>query len=214
MVRPWRVCTTSNRTLSLSFKDILQKFLDISQAPIHTPNAHQMASKSLNPHFIVGRKQVFLPNHIITLLRSPRLPPTFARFIVPLTFNKLDLRDYLWHAYGVRALRVRSYVHQQKVRADKRFARLPKPRKWHRPRAVKRMTIEMDSPFVWPAEPEDYELWDKSKYDATKHAHEDMQNKTRPLRYAAKRPEERESIAVQAKRLLEGRDKWKEESTT
>lgn len=95
------------------------------------------------------------PDHKIALVRTPFLPPTFAKFIVPLHFNKLDMRDYMWHVYGVRALTVRSFVEQQRVRAIDPDADIPR-RKWHRPPAIKKMTIEMDKPFVWPEEPSDY----------------------------------------------------------
>ena len=91
---------------------------------------------------------------MITFLRTPNLPPTFAKFIVPLTFNKLDLRDYLFHAYGVTVLRVRSYVEQQRVQSKGKAAR-----RWYRPRAIKKMTVEMDKPFVWPEEPTDFSAY-------------------------------------------------------
>jgi len=91
---------------------------------------------------------------VITFLRTPNLPPTFAKFIVPLTFNKLDLRDYLFHAYGVTVLRVRSYVEQQRVQSKGKAAR-----RWYRPRAIKKMTVEMDKPFVWPEEPTDFSAY-------------------------------------------------------
>jgi len=94
------------------------------------------------------------PDFVITFLRTPNLPPTFAKFVVPLTFNKLDLRDYLFHAYGVTVLRVRSYVEQQKVQSKGKAAR-----RWYRPRAVKKMTVEMDKPFVWPEEPTDFSAY-------------------------------------------------------
>jgi len=58
----------------------------------------------------------------------------------------------------VRALRVRAFVEQQKVRQDKPGAKRPRERRWYRPRAIKRMTVEMEKPFVWPEEPEDYSL--------------------------------------------------------
>ncbi|RPB29389.1 ribosomal protein L25/L23 [Terfezia boudieri ATCC MYA-4762] len=100
-----------------------------------------------------GKKQVFLPNFRIGLLRASHLPPNFAQFIVPLNFTKLDLKDYLYHAYGVKVLSVRSYVVQQKV---KRIKNLEEPRReWYRPRAIKKMTIELERPFVYPAEPTD-----------------------------------------------------------
>jgi len=87
------------------------------------------------------------PDITVTFLRTSTLPATWARFKVPLTFNKLDIRDYLFHAYGVRVLRVRSYVEQQKV--------IMKGRRWRRPQAKKFMTVEMDRPFVWPEPPTD-----------------------------------------------------------
>jgi large subunit ribosomal protein L23 len=76
-----------------------------------------------------------------------------------LNLNKLDLRDYLYNCYGVRVLGVRSYIQQQKVRQDKPGAKRPAPRRWYRPRAVKKMLVEMESPFVWPEEPESFEKY-------------------------------------------------------
>jgi large subunit ribosomal protein L23 len=52
---------------------------------------------------------------------------------------------------------VRSYIQQQKLRQDKPSAKRPSPRRWFRPRAIKKMMVEMEQPFVWPAEPESFE---------------------------------------------------------
>lgn len=101
---------------------------------------------------------------MITFLRTPNLPPTFAKFIVPLTFNKLDLRDYLFHVYGVNVLRVRSYVEQQKVQSKGKVAR-----RWYRPRAIKKMTVEMDKPFIWPKEPDDFSAYDYGYFKCTRY---------------------------------------------
>jgi large subunit ribosomal protein L23 len=68
----------------------------------------------------------------------------------------LDLRDYLFHAYNVRALGIRSHVKQQAVRDS-----VDAPRRFFRPEAKKFMTIEMDRPFVWPEKPESWEAWGK-----------------------------------------------------
>lgn len=92
------------------------------------------------------------PNFTLTLIRTPKLPPTFATFIVPLNLNKLDIRDYLYHAYGLEVTGVRSYIQLQKLRQDKPGAKRPASRKWFRPRSVKRMTVEMVKPFAWPSE--------------------------------------------------------------
>ena len=88
------------------------------------------------------------PDFTISLLHSAHLPPTMARFLVPLNFNKYDLRDYLFHAYGVRALKIRSYVDQQPVTRNNAGRII-------RPQSLKRMTVDMDKPFVWPSPPED-----------------------------------------------------------
>lgn len=69
------------------------------------------------------------------------------------------MRDYLWNAYGVPVLGVRSYIQQQKVRQDKPGAKRITPRKWYRPRSIKRMLVEMEKPFVWPEEPENFDLY-------------------------------------------------------
>jgi large subunit ribosomal protein L23 len=69
---------------------------------------------------------------------------------VPLKLNKLDMRDYMWNCYGINCRGVRSYIQIQKLRQDKPKEKRPKPRKWFRPRSIKKMLIEMDRPFVWP----------------------------------------------------------------
>jgi large subunit ribosomal protein L23 len=69
------------------------------------------------------------------------------------------MRDYLYNVYGITVRGVRSYIQQQKLMQDKPGATNPRPRRWHRPRSVKRMMVEMDSGFVWPEEPKDFELY-------------------------------------------------------
>jgi large subunit ribosomal protein L23 len=96
---------------------------------------------------------------VLTLLRTPNNPPTFATFLVPLSLNKLDLRDYLWNCYGVEVKGVRSYIQMQKLRQDKPSAKRPKPRKWFRPRSIKKMMAELERPFVWPEMPEKMDLY-------------------------------------------------------
>ncbi|TKA62319.1 hypothetical protein B0A49_07583 [Cryomyces minteri] len=171
--------------------------------------------------FPLGRKEVFLPSFTITLLRTPRLPPRYATFIVPLNLNKLDIRDYLYNVYGITALSVRSYVQQQKVRHDRPDAILPRPRKWFRPRAIKKMTVEMEKPFVWPEEPEDFSLyvedsehkknglgWDKETFDAARKASRAENELMQPD--ADQKPSaDRETIAAQAQLLLTGKEVWK-----
>ena len=86
-------------------------------------------------------------------MRTPKLSPYHARFLVPLDFSKYDLRDYLYHAYNVRCFNIRSYVKQMPVRDTRE-----QPRHWFRPESKKYMTVEMEQPFVWPEVP-DLEPW-------------------------------------------------------
>ncbi|RPB04260.1 hypothetical protein L873DRAFT_1759560 [Choiromyces venosus 120613-1] len=103
----------------------------------------------------LGTKKVFLPNFTLALVRTPHLPPNYVQFIVPLNINKLDLKDYLLHAYNVEVLSVRSFIQQQNIqRAKNKDLNRPKI-EWYRPRAIKKMTVELKEPFVYPPEPED-----------------------------------------------------------
>jgi large subunit ribosomal protein L23 len=92
------------------------------------------------------------PKFTITLLRTPHLPPNFAQFVVPLNINKLDLRDYLLHAYGVEVLNVRSFITQRKIERTKPGTT---GLHYYRPRSIKKMTVELVKPFVYPEEPKD-----------------------------------------------------------
>lgn len=94
------------------------------------------------------------PDFTIALIRTPFLPPRYASFYVPLSFNKLDMRDYLQRLYGVDVLGVRSYVEQQKLTRMKPMGKYGYG-KLRRPESRKRMTVEMTQPFVWPETPKD-----------------------------------------------------------
>lgn len=141
-------------------------------------------------------------------MRQDKLGPYFASFLVPLHFNKLDMRDYLFHAYNVRIKSVRSYVFQQRVRQG-RDSDIRPSNEWFRPRASKKMTVELEKPFVWPAEPDNYEAFDKSTHDAAEKDSEEYQKKRGRLNDTLVNTFDRESMREQAKALLEGREKWK-----
>jgi len=156
----------------------------------------------------MGRKEIYLPNFTLTLLRTPKLPSTFASFIVPLNINKLDLRDYLYNCYGLRVRGVRSFIQLQKLRQDKPGAIRPAPRRWFRPRSIKKMLVELEKPFVWPEEPQDFDSWDQKTYKSVKEYQEKMRDSMSPD--SNEKPTgDRESIAEQAKILLRGEAKWK-----
>ncbi|KAI9787213.1 MAG: hypothetical protein M1839_003448 [Geoglossum umbratile] len=164
-----------------------------------------MAAAVPRPPIRLGKKKVFLPNFTLTLLRTPFLPPTYASFIVPLNLNKLDIKDYLYNAYGIHVLSVRSFIQQQRVRQDKPNAKMPAYRRWFRPRAIKKMTVEMDKPFVWPEEPTDYSAWDKESFDAVAEAQEKQIEMRKAM--GTTPSAERESIAAQARQILNGEDR-------
>ncbi|KAF2267034.1 hypothetical protein CC78DRAFT_577566 [Lojkania enalia] len=105
-----------------------------------------------------GRVQVFLPKFTIALIRTPLLSPYHARFQVPLSFSKFDLRDYLYHLYGIKAFNIRTFVKQMPVR-DSQVA----PRQFFREESKKYMTVEMNQPFVWPTDPKSWEPWGKEE---------------------------------------------------
>ncbi|KAK4199634.1 putative mitochondrial LSU ribosomal protein L23 precursor [Triangularia verruculosa] len=152
-----------------------------------------------------GEKQLFLPNHVIALLRpKPKQSPHLATFAVPLQFNKLDLRDYLHHAYGVETTAIRSFINQPKPERKNRNG------PWYRPRAQKMMIAELVKPFVWPepvTEEEALKQWDHEMYkqlQKDRRAQEKKQKnpKNVPLRTKLAVPEDLRNVAQQARELL------------
>lgn len=148
------------------------------------------------------------PNITVALMRTPALGPNYAKFHVPLWFSKLDLRDYLYHVYNVRITGVRSYVKQQRVEMEKVHGRI-KVNRWHRPRAKKFMTVELERPFVWPAEPEDLSAWNKDEMEASRELNEKMSELMGPRKDTMINEDRRKSMREQARALLEGRVRWK-----
>lgn len=97
------------------------------------------------PHFKVGGKLSYFPRELVTLLPPiAKHTPYQARFRVPLTFNKLDLRDYLYHIYGLRAYNITVQLTRPVFLAQPKGKKLTTSQQ-------KIMTIDMDEPFIWPA---------------------------------------------------------------
>ncbi|KAJ5159973.1 54S ribosomal protein [Penicillium canariense] len=155
------------------------------------------------------RKQVFLPEFVISLVRTPFLSPRYAQFRVPLNFNKLDLRDYLQNLYGVGVVSVRSYIEQQPITRMTRDGRNIGP--WRRPQAQKRMTVELREPFVYPEEPKDLSPWEKSSWDAGEKWQRKMQKKQQDGPNAAEQPDTdlRKAYEEQAKELKKNTEEWR-----
>lgn len=145
------------------------------------------------------------PWHPITFLAPrPNQPPTLATFKVPLTFNKFDLRDYLFHAYNTPVLAVRSQIRQRRAisrNARGRLSRAP---------PIKMMTVQLTQPFVWPSMPTDITPWKQPsdararEYERTNMLAQRLTQKTgkMPLRDEKKEPEARKNMRKEAKRLL------------
>ncbi|KAI4143372.1 MAG: hypothetical protein LQ340_007028 [Diploschistes diacapsis] len=137
-----------------------------------------------------------------------------AEFVVPLNLNKLDLKDYLWHAYRIPVLAVRSYIQQAPVQKGQSDVVLPRHKYWHRPRSTKRMIIEMGEgehggPFVWPEEVKDLEPWDKETYDKAVEGQDRTTERQMGGFYGTQRKMDGGDLKEQARRLLEGKERWR-----
>ncbi|KAK2002906.1 ribosomal protein L23 [Colletotrichum falcatum] len=162
------------------------------------------------PNFKLGTKQVFLPNHVVTLIRKDRAPPNWATFNVPLTFTKFDLRDYLWNLYGVEVTAVRSWVQQSPIERKGASAG------YFRPQSQKFMTVQMTKAFVWPDPPKDLEPWNKKLWDAREATsrqqyHEDVRRQLGKLAYPSRDKEsaERKKLRREAAKLMEGKTDYR-----
>ncbi|OOF97454.1 hypothetical protein ASPCADRAFT_166334 [Aspergillus carbonarius ITEM 5010] len=154
------------------------------------------------------RKQVYLPEFTIALIRTPFLPPRFASFYVPLNFNKLDMRDYLQRLYGVGVLSVRSFVEQQKVTRLKPHGRYGYG-KLRRPMSKKKMTVEMKEPFVWPEAPENMEPWEKDQFFKAAKYQQQIQESQKPDAGMKADETAREAFKEDAQKLLSGEKPWR-----
>ncbi|KAG0675396.1 hypothetical protein C6P40_001733 [Pichia californica] len=105
------------------------------------------------PNFLTGSKSIYLPFATIKLLRpNAKHTPYQAKFIVPKSFNKLDLRDYLYHIYGLRVLNITSALMPGKF-----IRSMPAPYgSRYRDSQIKKMTVDLIDPFVWPAQSDEF----------------------------------------------------------
>ncbi|KAF4126539.1 large subunit ribosomal protein L23 [Geosmithia morbida] len=162
------------------------------------------------PGFKLGRKQVFLPDHVITFLRKEHLPPNEACFQVPLRWTKFDLRDYLWNLYGVEVRKVRSYVKELPL-----AQRAGLPNSWYRPQSKKIMTVELAKPFQWPELPDNKRPWNKEMWDMRQElmeerqqANVDFQRGNIPLESSKPESRDRKELRELAKKMLSGEIAW------
>jgi large subunit ribosomal protein L23 len=154
------------------------------------------------------------PYHIITMLRPKEgMPPWHASFKVPLHFNKLEFRDYLFHVYNVKTSSVRSQV----VQPPPQRRGIRQDGAWYRPRSWKIMHVTLYKPFVWPEVPaeQDLEEFDKKifdKYGDIRKQEEEDYAKREKNKYVLRDEVQREGVkdlARQARDLLSGKERWK-----
>jgi large subunit ribosomal protein L23 len=140
---------------------------------------------------------------------------------VPLQFNKLDLRDYLFHAYNVEVTSVRSFINQPTPR--QKYGNFGK---WYRPRSQKMMIAELVKPFVWPdppaeedREPFDHATFTKMETLREKQMKQQMDPANIPLRTQTKTPKDRAALKKEAEEFMKsgewsngqpGQGKWTE----
>lgn len=102
------------------------------------------------PHFKIGGNKIYFPQGRICLLRpNAKHTPYQAKFLVPKSMNKMDLRDYLWNIYGLRALNVTVQLLPAK------WARGAFDNARYRIPQLKKMTVDMVEPFIWPEVPKE-----------------------------------------------------------
>lgn len=81
---------------------------------------------------------------------------------------------------------------------------------WHRPRSIKRMIVELERPFVWPAEPENFEAWNKDQFESAQEESRLAQDRSGSVADTiGVAKDAREAMREQVKALLEGRERWK-----
>jgi ribosomal protein L23 len=97
----------------------------------------------------LGKKKVYFPNIIFKIVRS-NLPPNQVAFRVPPHVNKLDVRDYLLHIYGVRVTDVRTALFHGKERL---FISGSGRASYKRDPSWKKVIVTLEEEFHYPPAP-------------------------------------------------------------
>lgn len=139
-----------------------------------------------------------------------------ATFEVPLTFNKFDLRDYLYHVYNVEITSVRSFINQKRLEQRNMGDKFTGP--WYRPRSQKLMIVDLVKPFVWPERPaeKDMTAWDHQLFMTIEDGHEEELSRTskysswgpQRLRMTLPTPRDKKEVRKDAVQYLTGKKKW------
>lgn len=171
----------------------------------------------MGSHDILTSHALHRANHVITFLRpKPGQSPTTATFEVPLTFNKLDFRDYLYHLYNVETTSVRSFINQR-MPAQKAIGHVYGGQ-WYRPRAQKLMIVDLVKPFTWPERPaeKDMDPWDHKLFRSMEDGQKADVDKAvavgswgpQKMRTDEAPSRERIELRKMAEELLAGKQQW------
>ena len=128
------------------------------------------------------------------------------------------MRDYLFHAYNVNTKAIRSYIPPMRVERRIRVSK-PAQRRRFRPRGIKKMTVELEKPFVWPSEPKDYGPWDRARWRESMGKPENKEQEVRQKNvkvikrsrvksHESSEVESRSQLRRLAEDLLSGKRKW------
>ncbi|KIW60183.1 hypothetical protein PV05_00420 [Exophiala xenobiotica] len=155
------------------------------------------------------RKQIYFPDpkDAVVLMRTPHLSPYYAAFDVPRHFSKLDLQAYLKNVYNVDVLHIRSVVVQQKVDRKQPVSQYTQG-PLYRPASIKKMTVQLAKPFVYPEEITDLDAWEREDFWTAMKAEFARQRMRSSWGTTKPNVEHRKSIAQQAQELLKGKTKW------
>ena len=70
------------------------------------------------------------------------------------------------------------------------------------------MTVQLEQPFVWPPEPEDFSPWNKKETEDAEKEEKKVFRSKRTDGDTVANEDRREAMRAQAKELLEGRKQW------
>lgn len=120
------------------------------------------------------------------------------------------MKDFLKRVYNVSVIHVRSYVEQQPVVRERALSSGPTPGRGRlkRPKSKKKMTVELEVPFIWPKETTDFSPWEKRNYELGNKEAKDT-NLYEGSYGTVPQKRERRLIAEQARALLKGETKWR-----
>ena len=71
------------------------------------------------------------------------------------------------------------------------------------------MTVELERPFVWPEEPEDYSAWNRKEVEDSEKEQGELQERMGSAGDAVANEERRKTLREQAQALLDAKQKWK-----